>query len=449
MNYIEEVRKLNSDRTYKALINTYGCQQNENDSEKIAGLLQEMGYGFTDSETDADLIIFNTCAIRENAEKKFYGSLGAIKILKEMRPNMIIAVSGCMTGQEHVVKRIKSTYKQVDVVLSANNYKKLPELIYNARAKHDRFFDTTYEDKVPEEGIPVLRTDKIKAGLPIMYGCNNFCAYCIVPYVRGRERSRSEEEILKDARRLVDEGYKEIMLLGQNVNSYNGGGDNFARLLEKVSDTGIERIRFMTSHPKDISDRVLDVMAERENICKCLHLPLQSGSNKILKAMNRKYTREKYLEIVDKAKSKMPGIALTTDIIVGFPGETTADFEDTLDILEKVRYDMIYSFIFSPRKGTPAYSMEDVITAEEKKANFDRMLEVQNRISLEKNLELRGKTVPVLVEGVSKTKECMLTGRTEGGKIVNFPGDKSLSGQIINVKLNEAKTWNFVGERID
>lgn len=449
MNYIEQVYAQNAGKNKHALIYTFGCQQNETDSEKIAGLLSLMGYDFTDNIQNADFVIFNTCAIRENAEKKFYGTLGSIKILKEMRPQMIVAVSGCMPGQDHVVSRLKSTYKQVDIVFGANNISKLPELLYNALVKRERVFDTDYEDLYPEEGIPVYREDKIKAGLPIMYGCNNFCSYCIVPYVRGRERSRSEEDILRDAKALVQNGYKEIMLLGQNVNSYAGGGDSFAKLLAKVSDTGIERIRFMTSHPKDLSDSVIDIMAERDNICNCLHLPLQAGSDKILSAMNRKYNTEKYLEIIDKARSKMPDITLTTDIIVGFPGETTKDFEETLNILEKVRYDMIYSFIFSPRGGTPAAKMEDVITESEKKENFNRLLEVQNRISFEKNKAMEGKIVPILVEGESKTNPDMQTGRTEGGKIVNFPGDESLTGKIINIKLKEAKTWNFIGERID
>ena len=444
MENIEKVSAYFKDKKPLALINTFGCQQNENDSEKIAGLLSEMGYGFTDNPQSADLVIFNTCAIRENAEKKVYGMLGALKPLKEMRPSLVIALCGCMANEEHNVKRLKSTFRQVDIVFGTNSMHKFPSLLLGVLQTRQRAF-VTEEDYEIHEGVPTYRKSSIKVGVPIMYGCNNFCSYCIVPYVRGRERSRDEAEIIKEVIAAKENGAKEVMLLGQNVNSYGGGGDKFASLLEKVSDTGIERVRFMTSHPKDIKDSVIKVMAERENICKSLHLPLQAGSNSVLKAMNRKYTKEWFLEKVDAVKEAMPDITLTTDIIVGFPGETTADFLETLEVLEKVRFDMIFSFIFSPRKGTPAEKMADVISDEEKKANFEKLLEVQNEISLQKNKDMLGTTQKVLVEGESKTNSQVLTGRTEGNKIVNFEGDKSLVGTICDVEITEVGTFNLTG----
>ena len=430
-----------------ALINTFGCQQNENDSEKIAGILHEIGYGFTDDSNKADLIIFNTCAIRENAEKKVYGMLGALKPLKEMRPNLTIALCGCMANEEVNIKKLKSTFKQVDIVFGTNSIQELPRFLYEYFSGSNRVLYTD-EDELIHENIPYYRTDSVKGGVPIMYGCNNFCTYCIVPYVRGRERSRSEEDIISDVKNLIADGCREVMLLGQNVNSYGGGGDAFASLLQSVADTGIDRVRFMTSHPKDISDGVIRVMSENKNICKSLHLPLQAGSNSVLKAMNRKYTAEWFLEKVDKIRTQMPDIALTTDIIVGFPNETTADFEKTLDVLRKVRFDMIFSFIFSPRSGTPAAKMEKVITDDEIKANFERLLEVQNEISLEKNKALAGKTEYVLVEGESKTNADFMTGRTEGSKIVNFPAPPSLKGEIVPVKITKAGTFSLEGELI-
>ncbi len=444
MENIEKVSAYFKDKKPLALINTFGCQQNENDSEKIAGLLSEMGYGFTDNPQSADLVIFNTCAIRENAEKKVYGMLGALKPLKEMRPSLVIALCGCMANEEHNVKRLKSTFRQVDIVFGTNSMHKFPSLLLGVLQTRQRAF-VTEEDYEIHEGVPTYRKSSIKVGVPIMYGCNNFCSYCIVPYVRGRERSRDEAEIIKEVIAAKENGAKEVMLLGQNVNSYGGGGDKFASLLEKVSDTGIERVRFMTSHPKDIKDSVIKVMAERENICKSLHLPLQAGSNSVLKAMNRKYTKEWFSEKVDAVKEAMPDITLTTDIIVGFPGETTADFLETLEVLEKVRFDMIFSFIFSPRKGTPAEKMADVISDEEKKANFEKLLEVQNEISLQKNKDMLGTTQKVLVEGESKTNSQVLTGRTEGNKIVNFEGDKSLVGTICDVEITEVGTFNLTG----
>ncbi len=446
MNYISEVKKIIHNK--KAYVRTFGCQLNENDGEKLLGLLYAMGYALTDFPEEADFVLLNTCAIRENAEMKTFGTIGVFKHLKEKKPGLVVAMSGCMTGEEHVIEKLRSVYRHVDIVFGANNIDALPRLLYRHLTEGGRIFDTEYAEGHVTEDLPTYRASAFKTGVPVMYGCNNFCTYCIVPYVRGRERSRKEEDILREVEALCREGYQEIMLLGQNVNSYGGGGDAFANLLRRVSDTGIPRIRFMTSHPKDLNPAVLSVMAERENICKCLHLPVQSGNNRILESMNRRYTREKYLSIIAKARELMPDIAITTDIIVGFPGETTAEFEDTLSLLDEVRYDALFSFIFSPRKGTPAEKMQDVLTEEEKKANFERLLEVQNRISYEKNAALLGKTVRILCEGNSKTDVRKMTGRTEGGKIVNFEGDASLTGRLLDVKITEAKTWNLQGETV-
>ena len=446
MNYAEAVRQMIGEK--KAFVRTFGCQLNENDGEKLKGMLAQMGYTLTENEREADFVLLNTCAIRENAEKKTFGALGVFKHYKEKKPNLVVAMSGCMTGEPHVISKLENTYKHVDIVFGANNIMLLPKLLFRHLTENRRIFDTEYDGETLPENLPTMRASAFKTGVPVMYGCNNFCTYCIVPYVRGRERSRKEEDILREVRQLQAEGYQEIMLLGQNVNSYQGGGEAFAELLKKVSDTGIPRIRFMTSHPKDLNLSVLKVIADRENICNCLHLPVQSGNNRVLESMNRHYTREKYLSIVQKAREYIPDIAITTDIIVGFPGETNEEFADTLSLLEEVRYDTIFSFIFSPRKGTPAEKMQDVLTLEEKKHNFDRLLQVQNRISNEINQTYMGKTVSVLCEGVSKTDETMLCGRSEEGKMVNFRGDLSLTGQFVPVKITEAKTWNLQGEAI-
>lgn len=437
------------DKKPLALIQTFGCKQNESDSEKISGLLEEMGFGFTDDSKTADIILFNTCAIRENAEKKVFGLLGSVKKLKQSNPGLIIGISGCMAEEDHVVSRIKSTYTQVDIVFGTHNIHKLPQLLYEAISEKKRVFAVGGDDGCVHEGIPTRRGNGISAGVPIMYGCNNFCSYCIVPYVRGRERSRNEEDIVREVEGLVSRGYKEVMLLGQNVNSYKNGGEAFANLLKAVSDTGIDRIRFMTSHPKDLNDSVIEAIASRKNICKSLHLPVQAGSNKVLKLMNRKYTRESYLETIKKVRQRMPDIVLTTDIIVGFPGETNEDFEETLSLLSEVRFDMIFSFIYSKRRGTAAEKFEDVLTEDEKKENFNRLLDLQNSISLEKNMKMVGKVEAVLVEGRSKTNADYLTGRTDGGKIVNFLGDPSLTGSIVDIKITEAKTWHLTGEPVN
>ena len=452
-DYIEKIKTLNLNRERKplAFVETYGCQQNSSDSEKIKGMLYDMGFGFCEKSEEADLVLYNTCAVRENAELRVFGNLGALKHTKRRKPDMIICVCGCMMQQEHIAETIRKKYKHVDMVFGTHALYRFPELLDRVLSQ-GRSFDIANEDGHIFEGISYNRDNPPLAKIPIMYGCNNFCTYCIVPYVRGRERSRDAENILNEVREVAALGYKEVMLLGQNVNSYGNDltdGLSFAQLLREVCKVdGIERIRFMTSHPKDISDELIETMCDEPKICKQLHLPIQSGSDKVLGLMNRKYTRKKYMEIIHKVKEKMPDIVLTTDIIVGFPGETNEDFEETLSALREVEYDTIFSFIYSKRVGTPAASMEDVLTEDEKHNNFDRMLEVQNEISKRKNNTYLGKVVPVLAEGVSKNNQETLTGRTEGGKVVNFPGDLSDIGKIIDIKITSCQTWSLFGEKI-
>lgn len=432
----------------KIYIETYGCQQNVSDSEKIAGMAEEMGYVLCDDKAEADLIVYNTCAVRENAELKVYGNIGALKGLKVKKPDLIIALCGCMMQEKNVAARIKRVYKHVDIVFGTHALHKFKDLVRHAEQERDFIADVEDIDGEIHEGLPIKRNEGVCASVSIMYGCNNFCTYCIVPYVRGRERSRRKEDIIAEVKDAVKNGYKEIMLLGQNVNSYGKGGDTtFASLLDEVAEiSGVERIRFMTSHPKDISEELLFVMSRHDNICKQLHLPVQCGNNRVLASMNRGYTREKYFALIDKAREYMPDITISTDIIVGFPGETNEEFEDTIDLLERVRYDTVFSFIYSKRSGTPAAEMEDVITPEEKKANFNRLLDVQNRICAEINSTYKDKVLPVLVEGESKTDPDTLTGRTDGGKLVHFKGDSSLVGKIIDIKITEPKTWSLMGE---
>lgn len=436
----------------KAFVETYGCQQNENDSEILVGMICSMGYEMTEDKEEADLILYNTCAVRENAELKVYGNLGALKHLKRKKESLIIGVCGCMMQQEAVKEQIRKKYRHVDIVFGTHSLYKFPELLSEVMFKEKRVFDVVDSDGVILEDMPIKRKEGPCAWVSVMYGCNNFCSYCIVPYVRGRERSRSLDAVLNEVRDLAKGGCKEVTLLGQNVNSYGKDLDediDFADLLKEVCKIdGIERVRFMTSHPKDISDKLILTMAEEEKICKQLHLPFQAGNNRVLEVMNRRYTKESYLEKIEKIKDKMPDITLTTDIIVGFPGETNEEFEDTLDVLEKVRYDTIFSFIYSRRAGTPAAKMEDVITDEDKKNNFNRMLKLQDKISKEKNLALEGKVMKVLVEGESKNNPEFLAGRTEGGKTVNFKGDRNLIGEILDIKITEAKTWSLMGEII-
>ena len=447
---MEYVYSLNKGTDKKAFIETYGCQQNVSDSETISGMLISMGYTMTNDKNEADFIIYNTCAVRENAELKVYGNLGALKHVKNRREDVILAVCGCMMQQESVKEQIRKKYKHIDIVFGTHSLYRFPEILSKVLTEKTRVLDVVESNGAIAEDLPVNKAEGPCAWISVMYGCNNFCSYCIVPYVRGRERSRDKENILEEVRQVAAKGCKEVTLLGQNVNSYGNDLEeniDFADLLCMVCKVdGIERVRFMTSHPKDISDKLIDTMAREPKICKQLHLPIQAGNNRVLKTMNRRYTKEDYLAKISKIKEKMPGIALTTDIIVGFPGETTEEFKDTLEVLREVRYDTIFSFIYSRRPGTPASSMEDVISPEEKKRNFDELLRIQDAISKEKNLELLGRTVTVLTEGESKNNPEFLAGKTEGGKTVNFRGDKSLVGQFVNVRITDAKTWSLTGE---
>ncbi len=456
-HYMEQIRSRNDEfyaqnlrkRTYE--VRNFGCQMNEHDAEKLRGMLNEMGYIPAEDGNTADLVVFNTCCVRENAEEKVFGHLGAMKKYKRMNNDMIIAVCGCMTEQEHVVKEIKQKYKNVDLVFGTHNLHRFPELLYKCIIDNTHVYEISRTEGEVAEGMPVLRESNIKSWVTIMYGCNNFCSYCIVPYVRGRERSRDSKDILEEILKLEKEGVKEVTLLGQNVNSYGldrNDGMNFAGLLKLIcQNTGIPRIRFMTSHPKDLSDELIEVMAEYKSICNQLHLPVQSGSTKILKDMNRKYTKEKYIEL-EKVREKIPDIAISTDIIVGFPGETEEDFNETMSLVRSVRFDMAYTFIYSKRTGTPAAKHPDQIPEETVKDRFDRLLELQNSISREINETFKGKTVEVLVEGTSRTSEERYTGRTEGNKIVNFTSDKDLTGKLVNVNIDCVQTWSLYGNAV-
>lgn len=430
----------------KSLIYTLGCQQNESDSEKLSGMLKKMGYTPTENPEEADVILFNTCAVRENAEKKLFGRVGALKPLKEKNPELLLGVCGCMAQEAGMEEKFRHRYRFVDMVFGTHALYRFPEILKKALSERTQVRDVSDIDGEVTEGIPVDRASSVKSYVSVMYGCNNFCSYCIVPYVRGRERSRAYRDVINEVREIADSGCKEIMLLGQNVNSYNGGVD-FPELLYKVSEVpGIERIRFMSSHPKDISSELISVMAERENICNQLHLPVQSGSDRILKLMNRHYNTEHYLSIVDEVKNKIPDVTLTTDIIVGFPGETDEDFLKTVELLKTVRYDSIFSFIYSKRTGTPAEKMADVMTEEHKHENFSKMLEIQNEISLEKNKALIGSVQSVLVEGQSKTDLDKMSGRSEGGKLVHFSSDAVRPGDIVKVKIESVNTWTLSGK---
>ena len=433
-----------------AMVDTYGCQQNEADSEKLRGYLAEMGCGFTSNEFEADIIVINTCAVREHAEMRVLGNVGALNHSKKAKPGQIIAVCGCMVQQEHMAQKLKMSYSVVDLVFGPHELWRFPELLEQVMTRHKRVFATEKDDGAVAEGIPLRRDGSVKAWLSIMYGCNNFCTYCIVPYVRGRERSRLPEDIVREARELVAAGYKDITLLGQNVNSYGrdlGAGVDFADLIRMVNDIpGDFVIRFMTSHPKDATEKLFRTMAECEKCAHQLHLPVQSGSDRILRAMNRNYTREKYIAQAELAKSYMPDLVLTTDIIVGFPGETDEDFEDTISLVEKVRYDAMFTFIYSKRKGTPAAEMPDPYSREDKQRHFDRLMDVSNRISGEKHREYEGKVVRVLVDGETGRDEYNLSSRTNGGRLVHLRGDSGLIGQFINVRMVSSNTWALYGE---
>ena len=435
------------------MVDTYGCQQNEADSEKLRGYLALMGYGFTQDEFQADVIVVNTCAVREHAEMRVLGNVGALNHSKKARPGQIIAVCGCMVQQEHMAQKLKQSYPVVDLVFGPHELWRFPELLLQVMTKHKRIFATEKNDGVVAEGIPNKRDSGVKAWLSIMYGCNNFCSYCVVPYVRGRERSRRPEDVVAEARELVAAGYKEITLLGQNVNSYGkdlGLDVDFSDLIRMINDIpGDFLIRFMTSHPKDATEKLFKTMAECEKCAHQLHLPVQAGNDRILKVMNRGYTSEKYLAQVALARKYMPDLVLTTDIIVGFPNESEEEFEDTIKLVEQVRYDAMFTFIYSKRVGTPAASMPDPYTREDKQRHFDRLTEVANRISGEKHREYEGKTLRVLVDGETGRDEYNLSSRTNGGRLVHLKGDKALIGRFVDVKITASNTWALYGEVVE
>jgi len=456
--YIEVIKQHNQDLIAKAgkpvkyNIETFGCAMNENESERLCGILSEMGYSECSTRSDSDLIIFNTCCVRENAELKVYGHLGALKKLKETNPNLIIAICGCMMQQPEIVEYIKKTYKHVDIIFGTHNLYKFPEILNNAITTKKIVVDVWNSTGSIAENMPIARKDSLKAWVTVMYGCNNFCSYCIVPYVRGRERSRSIEEIRNEVETLAKNGCKEITLLGQNVNSYGKdleGEFSFAGLLRELNTIeGIERIRFLTSHPKDLSDELIFAIRDCDKVCEHLHLPIQSGSSKILEDMNRKYSKEQYLELIVKVKKCVPDITLSTDIIVGFPGETEKDFDETLDVVSKAKFDMAYTFLYSKRTGTPAAKNPDQVSEEVKKERFDRLLDLQNSICRQINEELLGKELEVLVEGISKNSKTTYTGRTRGNKIVNFSGSPELVGKLVKVKIDTIHSFSLLGKLI-
>ena len=435
-----------------AFVDTYGCQQNEADSERLRGYLSEMGYQFTQSEAEADLIVINTCAIREHAEMRVLGNVGALVHTKRAKPGQLICVCGCMAQEPHMAQKIKDSYRQVDLVFGPHALWRFPELLYRLVTRRGRIFDIADEPGSIAEGIPVVREKGVKAWVSIMYGCNNFCSYCIVPYVRGRERSRDPQAVLAEVRQLVEAGYKDITLLGQNVNSYGNDLDldyHFPDLLADIDRIpGEYLIRFMSSHPKDATPRLFDVMAASSHVAKQLHLPFQSGNDRVLHEMNRRYTRAQYLDLVNYAKRVMPGLVLTSDVIIGFPGETEAEAMDTVSLVEEVGFDALFTFIYSPRPGTKAAAMPDPATRAEKQKWFDRLLEVQNNMSAKLHAAYVGKTVRVLVDGESDDPEYPLTSRTEGNRLVRLKGDKALIGQFADVAVTGSNTWALYGEAV-
>ncbi|MCI8874517.1 MAG: tRNA (N6-isopentenyl adenosine(37)-C2)-methylthiotransferase MiaB [Lachnospiraceae bacterium] len=435
----------------KSFVVNMGCQMNARDSEKLAGILENMGYEKGDSE-EADFVIYNTCTVRENANNKVYGRLGYLHGFKKKNPHMKIALCGCMMQEREVVEKLKKSYSFVDLIFGTHNIYKFAELLWEVLESGSRVIDVWEEtDKIVEE-LPVERKYSFKSGVNIMFGCNNFCSYCIVPYVRGRERSRNPKDIIQEIEKLAEDGVVEIMLLGQNVNSYGKNLEepiSFAGLLEEVHKIqGIERIRFMTSHPKDLSDELIEVMKNSPKVCRHLHLPLQSGSTRILKEMNRRYTKDQYLALVEKVRRAMPDISITTDIIVGFPGETEEDFLETLDVVKRVRFDSAFTFIYSKRTGTPAAAMEGQIPEDVVKDRFDRLLKEVQSIAAEKAMEHKGKVLPVLVEGINEQDDSLVTGRLSNNSVVHLPGGKDLIGTIQNVELTECKGFYYMGRII-
>ena len=459
LEYMEKVKEYHQGKDVKYAIFTMGCQLNENDSEKIEGMLVGMGYTKTEDSKQADIIVYNTCCVRENAEERLFGKLGEIKRQKEEK-GTLIAIGGCMMQEKHITEKIKKSYPFVDILFGTHTLYKLPEDIYRILENRKKIEDIAYIDGEVIEGLPIVRADSIKASVTIMNGCNNFCSYCIVPYVRGRERSRSPRDILEEVESLAKQGYKEVTLLGQNVNSYlrverekhipfeeYRGVNSFATLLREVNKIeGIERIRFVSPHPKDFTQDVIEAIRDCEKVSKIIHLPLQAGSTSVLKAMNRKYTKEQYLELVDKIKREIPHVVFSTDIIVGFPGETQRNFEDTLDVVKKVGYEQVFMFIYSRRVGTPGDKMENQIPEEIKHERFNRLKALVEGQMEEQNKTYIGTVQKVLVEGISKNNENMLTGRTDSNKVVILEGDKNLIGKMVNLNIISEHMWYLKGE---
>ncbi len=435
-----------------AFVDTYGCQQNEADSERIRGYLAKMGFGFTDNEEEARIIVINTCAIREHAEQRVFGNVGALVHTKRRHPEQLICLCGCMAQQPRVVQAIRESYRHVDLVFGPHVLWKFPEMVHTLLTRRGRMFLTPDEPGSIAEGIPVVRQDRVRAWVSVMYGCNNFCSYCVVPYVRGRERSRRQPDILAEVRQLVEEGYKDITLLGQNVNSYGRDLDevtDFSDLLEAVNAIpGDFLIRFMTSHPKDATQKLFETMARCEKVAPVLHLPFQAGNDRVLKVMNRRHTRGEYLEKISRLKELIPDIVLTSDIIVGFPGETTREFEDTLKVLEEVRFDALFTFIFSPRPGTPAAEMDDPMPREEKLANFNRLTALQDKISEEKHAAYVGRTLRCLIDAPSDDARYDFSARTPGNRLVRVAGSGARPGQFRDVRITDSNKWSLSGELV-
>ena len=452
--FTQKIRALHEAREAHptACVDTFGCQQNVADGQQLMGMLEEMGFTLVRDPAEADLALLNTCAVREHAEDRVFGNLGALSHAKKANPAMILGLCGCMAQEERVSQRVKQSYPYVNLVFGPQSMWRFPELLWQVYQGQKRVFSVAEEHGSIAEGLPIVREDGIKAWVSIMYGCNNFCSYCIVPYVRGRERSRDPQYVLREVRELVEAGYKDITLLGQNVNSYGNdleGDYRFPDLLEDIDKIpGEYLIRFMSSHPKDATNRLFDVMAKCSHVAKQLHLPVQSGNDRVLKEMNRRYTREKYLEEVRYARSVMPGLVITSDIIIGFPGETEAEAMDTVSLVEEVGYDALFTFIYSPRPGTRAAEMPDPATRAEKQKWFDKLLEVQNAHSAKVHAGYVGKTLRVLVDGESDDERFPLTARTEGNRLVRLKGDKDLIGQFINVKITDSNTWALYGEAV-
>ena len=455
MEYMERVRALTEagrdDETRPlAFVDTYGCQQNEADSERIRGMLEQMGYSFTSSEDMADVVVINTCAVRAHAEQRVLGNVGALTHTKRRNKKQIICLCGCMMQEAHMAEKIRKSFRHVDIVFGPHALWRFPELLCRKLTKGGRIFETEDSDGEIAEGLPILRAQPPKAWVPVMQGCNNFCSYCIVPYVRGRERSRDPQHIVDEVKQLVKDGYRDITLLGQNVNSYGkdlGLNVDFSSLLQQLEQIpGDFLIRFMTSHPKDASLRLFETMAACRKVAPHLHLPFQAGNDRVLKAMNRGYTQREYLDLVRKAKERIEGLVLTSDVIVGFPGETTEEFEDTLHVLKEVEFDALFTFLFSPREGTPAARMEDPMPKAEKQKNFERLLAVQNEISAKRHQAYIGTIQKVLVDGESGQAEYPLSARTAGGRLVHLKGDPSTVGEFVMAEIEGASTWALFGK---